>query len=80
MSKTSAERQSAYRLRRNDEGDHRRINTWIRRGAHRALVRLSKHYNISQAEVVEKLLFNADEEVKKELIDDCSKIDAYMMV
>lgn len=80
MAKTPAERQSAYRLRRNDGTGHKRINTWIRSGSHRALVRLSVHLKLSQAEVIEKLIVTADECMKDTLGTDSSKIDTYMNV
>ncbi|OGU14444.1 MAG: hypothetical protein A2076_10050 [Geobacteraceae bacterium GWC2_53_11] len=78
MAKTTAERQSAFRLRRNDEASHKRINTWIQSGAHRALVRLSKYLKVSQAEVIEKLIATADESVKKTLGRDADKIIRYV--
>jgi hypothetical protein len=46
MAKTTAERQAAYRSRRNDGEGDRRLNTWFRYKTHFALNRLAKRYGV----------------------------------
>ena len=58
MAKTVAERQVAYRLRRND-GDGEgvwRLNTWVNSKTHFALNRYAKRYGVTQRETLELLI------------------------
>ena len=80
MAKTSAERQAAYRARRNDgEGEHR-VHTWICTPAHFALARLAGCYGVTKREMIERLVLAADEDVVKTLELDTPAWDAYFGV
>lgn len=80
MAKTSAERQAAYRARRNDgEGDHR-INTWVSTEADLALERLANRYGVTKRKMIEQLVKFADNEIIKTLEIDTPEWDAYFSV
>ncbi len=67
MKLTNAERQKQYRdnmLKRGDNGDSR-INTFITSSAGFALGRLSRHYGLTKRQVLELLIINADNSLKK---------------
>lgn len=68
MAKTSAERQADYRARRATAGDNgeRRINTWVSTGAALALARLAQHHGLSQREMLERLLLEAEKDIDHE--------------
>ena len=80
MAMTAAERQSAYRSRRNDGDGDRRINTWVSTNTHFALIRLSKHYSVTKKELLERLMFEADDAILKSLEMDTPEWDAYLNV
>ena len=63
MAKTPAERQAAYRKRREKVGENgeRRINTWVKLNTLFALGRLARHNNITRREMLERLIESADE-------------------
>jgi hypothetical protein len=78
MAKSAAERQAAYRLRRNEgEGDSR-LNTWITSSANFALDRLAIHYGVTKRVMLERLIENADDEIMKSMDETSSSnyIDA----
>lgn len=80
MAKTSAERQAAYRARRNDgEGDHR-INTWVSTKADLALERLANRYGVTKRKMIEQLATSADNEIIKTLEIDTPEWDIYFKV
>lgn len=69
MTKTNAERQKAYRLRRNEGEGDRRLNTWITSNADLALDRLAKHYGVTKRQMIERLACEADDTILKSLDD-----------
>jgi hypothetical protein len=81
MSKTSAERQAAYRASRRTAGSdgngERRLNTWVSTETYLALRRLSKRYGVTQREVVERLVCAEDDLVLASLNIDTPEWNAY---
>ncbi len=73
MGKTTAERQTAYRLRSNErnngDGD-RRFSTWLTSQADIALKRLAKHEHATKRAVMERLILAEQELVVKSMSDD----------
>lgn len=69
MALTNAERQKAYRQRRGYAGDNgeRRINTWVSTAASIALQRLAVSYGVTNRDMLEKLLLEAQEKRIAEL-------------
>lgn len=80
MAKTSAERQAAYRARRNDGDGDRRINGWISTRADLALERLANRYGVTKREMIERLVISADEEIVQGLQLDTPEWDGYFCV
>lgn len=82
MAMSAAERQAAYRRRRVLAGQNgeRRINTWVATGAHLALERLVRHYGVTQREMLERLITDADKGIIRGLEPDTSAWDEYMGV
>ena len=83
MAKTGAERQREYRLRSNERNNHdgdMRLNTWLRSQAVFALRRLSKSYGVTQREVLERLIIEADATILKTLAPDSPELDSYFDV
>ncbi len=78
MAKSAAERQREYRARRPFAGENgeRQINTWVSTGAALALKRLARHYGITQREMLERLIFDADRLVCVGMSD--AQLDAYL--
>lgn len=72
MALTNAERQAAYRKRRGYDGDNgeRRINTWVSTAAALALQRLAVSYGVTNREMLEKLLIEAQQKRIAELETD----------
>jgi hypothetical protein len=83
MAKSAAERQREYRQRRPfagpDGNGERRINTWVSTGAANALKRLARHHGVSQREMLERLIEDADERIRKRLRSD-AEWDEYFCV
>jgi hypothetical protein len=69
MAKSAAERQSAYRARRNDGDGERRLNGWISVAADCALDRLAKRYGVTRQGMIETLICEADEAILKTIKD-----------
>jgi hypothetical protein len=67
MAMTAAERQAAYRQRRNEDDGDRRLNTWVTSGASLALDRLARHYQMTRRAILERLILAADNEVLRGL-------------
>ena len=80
MPKTSAQRQAAYRSRRNDGDGDRRLNTWIGTSAYFALIRLARHQGLSQRAMIEQLVLTADQAILDSLDLDTSEWDLYLGV
>jgi len=81
MAKTTAERQAAYRARRDTAGvdgnGQRRVSMWLSTGAALALARLACCYGVTQRELVEKMLHAEDERVLATMSIDTPEWDAY---
>lgn len=81
MAKTVAERQAAYRARRDTAGvdgnGQRRVSMWLSTGAALAMVRLASRYGVTQRELVEKMLLAEDERVLATLSVDTREWEMY---
>lgn len=81
MSKTSAERQAAYRASRRTAGSdgngERRLNTWVSTETYLALRRLSKRYGVTQRKLLERLVCAEDDGVLATLNIDMPEWDRY---
>jgi len=80
MARTTAERQAAYRARRNDGEGERRLSTWVSTGADLALERLARCNRVTKRAMIERLALAADEEVVRTLELDTPEWDAYFGV
>jgi DNA-binding MarR family transcriptional regulator len=71
MSLTAAQRQKRYRENRKlaDNG-FRQINTWISTEAYEALRRMARRDGVTQRELIERLLIDAQDMVMRRLTDD----------
>ena len=69
MAKTAAERQAAYRQKRPHAGENgeRRINAWITTGTYLALARLARRYGVTNRDILEKLVGDADQNISSTL-------------
>jgi hypothetical protein len=76
--KTPAQRQSAYRIRKESGGEHdqRNLNIWIKSSSISALARLAKNEKITRVEMLEKLISKADEKCAKKAAES-GKWDEY---
>ena len=79
MAKTNAERQREYRRRRAMAGENgeRRINTWVSTGAALALARLARHHGVTQRQMLEMLIEEADARIRKSLDPTGPEWDEY---
>ena len=79
MAISNSERQAAYRRRRSTAGDNgeRKLGVYVSTGVKLALSRLAKRYDITEKEMIERLITDADEAVKKSLHDD-GDFDRYL--
>ena len=75
---TNAEIQANYRKKKKSEGTEKRINTWINQTAFFSLERLTKHYGITQKELIENLLNAEEEKVIKATNFNPKKFDQYL--
>lgn len=80
MAKTSAQRQAAYRSRRNLGEGVRRLNSWISIPAYCALQRLARHQGLSQRAALEQILLKIDDEVIETLETNTPEWDRYFGV
>ena len=80
MAKTAAERQAAYRSRRDDGEGERRLDTRVSVSAHLALDRLAQRYRVTRREMLERLIADADDAILKTLHIDTPEWDTYMNV
>lgn len=73
MAKTAAERQAAYRSRRDNGEGERRLDTRVTVAAHFALDRLANRYTVTRREMIERLILEADNAILKTL--DCDSVE-----
>lgn len=74
MTATPAERQASYRARQ-QRAYSRRLNLYLPEDAGNALERLARHNNMTQADVIAKLLLLEDRDTAASLPD--TAIDTY---
>jgi hypothetical protein len=79
MAKTVAERQAAYRARRDtaSENGERRLNTWVSTAAALALQRVARRNKVTQREMLERFILAEDERVLAGIELDTPEWDAY---
>jgi hypothetical protein len=79
MAKTAAQRQQAYRNSRSMAGENgeRRINTWVDSASALALARLSRRYGVTNRQMLERLIKDADEQIQARLDCDSAEWDEY---
>ena len=81
MAKTVAERQAAYRSRRDiagvDGNGQRRVSMWLSTGAALAMARLAYRYGVTQRQLVENMLLAEDERVLATLSIDTPEWEMY---
>lgn len=84
MAKSAEERQKAYRDKRPSAGidgnGERRINTWVKTGASLGLARLAKRYGVTQREILEKMITEADQSIIATLDPDAPEWNEYFSV
>jgi hypothetical protein len=80
MPQTAAQRQAAYRARRDDADGDYRLNTWITSSAHFALQRLVRRDGVTQRAMIERLVLAADQELLDTLEHDSPDWDRYFGV
>lgn len=75
MPKSNAERQRAYRANRPFAGENgeRRLSTWLTTAASLALARLANHYGVTQRQVLERLLLEADQSISDKMSDEVAE-------
>ena len=78
MSQSNAQRQAAYRARRDQGEGERRVNTWISVCAYLALNRLAHRYGVTQKAMLEKLIVEADDAIFAGLELDSPEWTAYL--
>jgi hypothetical protein len=79
MAKTAAQRQQAYRNSRSMAGENgeRRINTWVSTASALALARLSSRYGVTNRQMLERLIKDADEQIQATFELDSAEWDEY---
>ena len=79
MAKTAAERQAAFRKKRPHAGENgeRRINAWVTTGTYFALARLARRYGVTNLEILEKLVGEADQNISSTLDIDSAEGSVY---
>jgi len=82
MAKTAAERQAAFRKKRPHAGENgeRRINAWVSTGTYFALARLARRYGVTNREILEKLVGEADQNISSTLDIDSPEWSVYYNV
>ena len=67
MAKTAAQRQAAYRARRDTAGENRdgdrRLDLWIGTPVHLALGRLARRHGVPKRQMLEHLIRQADDAI-----------------
>lgn len=74
---TGAERQRAYRVRQRYLENRKQINAWVDSGAFFALERLARRYSVTQREMLEKLINDADKKILKKIETDTPEWNEY---
>jgi hypothetical protein len=84
MANTAAQRQAAYRARRSragrDGNGERQLNMWVNTEAALGLARLARRAGVTQREMVERLVMQADKQVLAGLDPDAPGWDVYFGV
>jgi hypothetical protein len=80
MAMTGAQRQVAYRARRDSGEGERRLNAWISVKAALALKRLARHQGVTAKEMMERLIVEADAAVLRGLELETAGWDDYFAV
>ena len=82
MAKTAAERQAAFRKKRPHAGENgeRHINAWVTTGTYLALARLAQRYGVTNRELLEKLVGEADQSISSSLDIDSPECSVYYNV
>jgi hypothetical protein len=77
MALTGAERQRKYReSRKTSDNGYRQINVWLSTEAALALKRLAKRDGVTQREMLERVLIDAQGEIMRKLSD--AELDEYL--
>jgi hypothetical protein len=81
MAKTAAQRQQAYRKNRPAAGGNgeRRINTWVSTTTALALARLSRRYGVTNRQMLERLIQDAEEQALTTIELDSAEWDEYFL-
>ncbi len=74
MAMTNAEKQANYRKRKIKEGEGERLQAIISLHAKLAIQRLAKHYGITQAALIERLVMNEQKRVTDTLEGDAYRV------
>jgi len=74
MAITNAEKQANYRKRKIKEGEGERLQAIISLHAKLAIQRLAKHYGITQAVLIERLVMNEQKSVTDTLESDAYRV------
>ncbi len=81
MAKTSAQRQAEYRARQahggKDGNGQRRVSLWLSTSGALALARLSRRNGVTQRELIEKMVLEADERVLATIASDSTEWESY---
>jgi hypothetical protein len=77
MALTAAERQKRYRENRKlTDNGYRQINVWVSTEAALALKRMALRYGVTQREMLERALIDAQERIMREMSD--TELDEYL--
>lgn len=76
---TAAQRQSRRRQRLRANGEHQRLNLWIGLSAYLALQRLARRDALTQAQLLERLILQAEDVVVARLQLDAPEWDDYFL-
>ena len=81
MTKTTAQRQAAYRARQpnggKDGNGQRRVSMWLSTGAALAMARLARRYGVTQRALIENMVLDEDARVLATLASDSAEWDSY---
>ena len=81
MTQTTAQRQAAYRARRETAGKdgngERWLDMWVSTEADLALARLALRYAVTRRQMLERLVMRADDAIVRRLDPDSTQWDAY---
>ena len=81
MAQTPAQRQSAWRARRETAGPdgngERRLDLWVSTGADLALKRLARRYTVTKRQMLEQLIVQADDRIVRRLEPGTPHWDTY---